>query len=175
MFRVIVMGCWVMGFLPLSGCGNLATPLNIELVTTQSDDGDLDDEILLGIADPTASRFSNGMLLSTRWTISIQDVRTTELFVDMDLAGVPERIVAGSEPAILSLGGDELESWVDHRDILGKQLSQQLAVAAEIVIESRSTAGVRDLSSGSFVIELAVSGDRSIFRMIEGSWLSPPD
>ena len=155
----------------LSACGYQGTTLTADVNARARTDGSLEQGFATGFADPDPSAFDRGLLLYARWTVSRQEVRTVELFLDIDRAALPSEVLPTTDSTLTDAAG-EVVGTVRYRMISGKPKSQHTPSAVDVTIDEWSEAGLRHISSGTFVV--AMPTDEGIYTSITGSWLTGP-
>lgn len=153
--------------LVVAGCGYEATPWVVELETTLLADGAVATETVEGFADPDASTFADGLLLYSRWSVVRSGVWMAELCLDLNRAALPAELSTSQEPIIMSRWGEELIVALRHRDREGKLAYKQLPASSQVTFSQIRTHDLRELTAGSFVIEL---GEEGIYERLRGTW-----
>lgn len=149
-------------------CGYEGETLVADVSTQARSDGALEQTIAKGFSDPDASSFIAGVMLYARWTVSREEVRTVELFLDLDGDALPDEV--RTDPVLLT--GDDVRATVRYRLISGRPKSEHIPSGVEVIVRSWHTEQLRRRSRGDFTLDL--SDDAGIYTNISGSWETNP-
>ena len=86
----------------VTGCGYDAVPVTVELQTIAAGSGNTDFLSLRGTTDPATSEFSDGLMLSTRWSTGDPTAPVVELLIDINRGERPASLEPGRTPVTLS-------------------------------------------------------------------------
>jgi hypothetical protein len=164
--RCAALGATLVLFASVS-CGYSATPIELFIEAEVADGDELRVLDLRGISDPAASAFNDGLMLSTRWSISREGVRVAELFIDINRRALPQRIPPLGEPVELPAEDQSIELIL--RGGEGQVLARLEPSASSTIFTRIVGDSGRELSAGSFVYELP-----SLYDSLSGFWQTVP-
>lgn len=159
-------------FAGLGACGYQATPARFDVMTI-TDDNRVNTVNVRGLSDPSASTFSDGVLLSSRWSTNQNTVRTVEFFLDINKVDMPSSLERYEPSMVLSHEEQEITVNLTERDREGRVVYVQTPTWAEVTLEALASDGQKNLSAGLFSIEFSAL-DQGLYAEVHGTWQTIP-